>query len=128
MKRIAPLVIILAILGCDSDPTSGPTPDSIAGTYTAISLQTPSADILAQGASLTLILRSDRTVDGNLTIPEEAGGPLSESMAGTYTLAGNALRFTQTADTFVRDAEWTINGGELRGDWDGNVTATLEKQ
>jgi hypothetical protein len=47
-------------------------------------------------------------------------------MAGTYEVEGAVVRFTQSADTFVRDAIWTWSGDVMEGVFgSGAVTVRL---
>jgi len=131
----------------DTTPTTSPPPpdstppppdtaqipaDSIAGSYTATEFTTGADDVIAAGGSLTLDLALDGTASGRLVVPEEVGGPLDADMAGTYEVTGATIEFTQDADTFVRDAEWTWSpGGVLDGVWTGSgvtITVRMERQ
>lgn len=57
----------------------------------------------------------------------EFGAGFTADLAGIYTITGNRLWFSQTADAFVRDIDWTIDGSGLRasGDLGGAVTGTV---
>ena len=107
-------------LACDGDPFA-PTVSNVTGSYTATTFTTTSGgvttDHLADGASFTITLRADGTTTGRLFIPggDEGGGDLDADMAGTWTLTGSTVEFTQTADTFVRDMPFTASRNRLGG-------------
>ena len=118
----APLRFILAALltaafvGCDSDSEDDP----IVGRYEATTFDTSvdgnELDVLAAGGSITVTLRSDRTVTGLLSVPAilDEDGDGQYSLDGTYAVDGDVVTFTHEADTFVRNAEWTYADGTLR--------------
>ncbi len=111
---ILPLAILLGTgIGC-SDPVA-PTPESVAGTYSAVSFRVQGSNVLSAGGSLTLSLTTAGAVSGRLFVPESVGGPLDANMTGTYEIVDRRLVFDQEADTFVRDAEWTWEDGVLAG-------------
>ena len=120
--RAAVLVLVIAagaaVSGCDSDPV-GPTVESVSAAYAADTLTTTSGgqttDHLARGASLEINLRADGTTSGRLFVPEagEDGGDLDEDLTGTWTLSGTIVRFSQAADTFVRDMPFSVRGTQL---------------
>lgn len=117
MRRVgflgAGLVIAVVTAACSSDENPA-APDitvgDVVGQYEATTFTLGGADLLADGASLELVLASDRSVSGELVIPASAGGPLTADMAGTFSLSDGEVSFTQAADTFVRDAVWTVEG------------------
>lgn len=103
---------------CGDGPTESFT---VAGAYSATTFRvTPTGglpvDVLAAGGSLALEIRADRTTAGTLVIPASVtGGPtLTADLAGTATQNGGTVRFQQSADTFVRDALWSVDGTSLR--------------
>lgn len=75
-------------------------------------------DWLAAGASLRITLAPNGTTSGRLIIPggDEDGGDLDEDLSGTWTLEDGTIRFSQSADTFMRDMPFTIGDGRLSGD------------
>jgi len=120
---------------CGSDPIA-PAASEVAGSYAATTFTVTeggrTTDLLAQGASLQLVLAPDRTVTGRLFVPQgdESGADLDASMAGTWTVSGTTVRFGQPGDTFIRDVPFTVAAGELRGDatfGDARVRVTLER-
>ena len=44
------------------------------------------------------------------------GGDLDEDLIGTWDLSGQTVTFNQSADTFIRDAEFTATEGRLTGE------------
>jgi len=107
----------------DEEELIEPTMANIAGAYSATEFMGGGYDVLALGGSLDLTLGDDGSLAGSRDIPPAAGGPFTADMAGTYTVMGNALTFTQAADTFVRDASWTWTNGILNGSWTGSGTS-----
>ena len=110
----------IALAGACGNGTE-PTVTGVAGLYDATIFTTTTAGAatnqLARGAELTLVLGAQGTVTGNLHIPADGvNGTVDESMAGTWTLSGSTVRFMQSADTFVRDMEFTYADGTLVGD------------
>ena len=141
-QRVRLLALLLlglsstALPGCGSDTPSQPS--SIAGTYTATVFRVtptgqPPIDVLAQGGSLSVAIASDNTASGSLSLPASvAGTPFSASMAGTVVQTGTAVKFQQTADTFVRDLTFNIVGNTLQTTDQvagvGSFTITLTRQ
>jgi hypothetical protein len=68
------------------------------------------------------------STSGSLVAP---GGSPSESMAGTWSLSGSTVTFSQQADTFVRNMSFQVAGNTLVGDDTFNGTriqVTLTRQ
>ncbi len=119
----------VALAGCGGgDNPFSPTVANVAGTYNA-SLFTVATDslgtinLLAVGATVHVVLNPDGTTTGHLSVPDigQEGGALEADLTGTWTLSGNAVTFSQTADTFIRDVEFTAaqNSLESEGTFDG---------
>lgn len=109
----AALAVIGTLAACGDDGLIDPDP--IAGVYTATTFRvTPSGaqerDVLAQGGSLKIIIGTNNTTTGTLNVPAVVTGnvAIQESMVGTVERNGNGVTFEQTADTFVRDLNWTV--------------------
>ncbi len=107
-----------ALAACSDDPTA---PRPIAGRYTATTFRAgptgqPPIDVLAAGGTLTVEIAADNRTSGTLALPAAVTGgqALTASMAGTAVRTGNTVRFEQSADTFVRDLRWTVDGNTLR--------------
>jgi hypothetical protein len=128
------LVGLPAVLSCGDE--TGPN-EAIAGTYTASTFTvTPTGeapqDALAAGASMQIFLASNGTTTGTLTVPPTltGGAPIEASMDGTFSRAGNTVTFDQLADTFVRDATWTLGTNTLSTTFvasDGTIEVTLTR-
>lgn len=117
--RLLPALFIVALGGCDDDPT---TPSTPTGAYTATSWTGSSGgtttDVLAAGGSFTVTLTPQGTTTGHLFIPDvvTGEGDADSDLAGTWTQSGTIINFDHTADTFVRDMPFTIQGATLVGD------------
>lgn len=117
--RTLPALLLLATLalGCGgTEPTSNP----LTGTYSATVFQVvpsgqSSMNVLAAGGSLSITINADNSTTGSLNIPASitGGAAFVASMAGTATISGSVVQFQQTADTFVRDLDWTFSGNSL---------------
>jgi len=120
VKRIASLLTVAAVVGC-SDALK-PTTENILGMYDVESFTTDSAgtsrDLFAAGATLELIILPFGDVVGALNVPPIPPDTATfyASMNGTWALTGNKVRFTQDADSFVRDLDWIADKDRLSGD------------
>ncbi len=72
-------------------------------------------DLLAAGSRLRLKLNADGTTEGQMFIPgsSENGDDFDANMAGRWSIAGTTIRFTQLADTFVKDTPFEKDGDTL---------------
>ena len=109
---------VLLAFGCDD--SSGPD-DSPAGAYHATSLVSTesgqSTNHIANGSTIDLTLTSQGTTSGLFHIVTSAAGPgLDANLAGTWTINGSTVELDGSADTFMRDMEFTYNGNTLVGD------------
>jgi hypothetical protein len=115
------LTLTIALAACGDDNFS-PTVETVAGSYTASTFTYETAagttDLLALGAVVSIDLAADGTTTGEIFVEEggEGGGDLAESLAGTWTLDGSTVTFDQTADTFIRDLEFTVDEDRLTGE------------
>lgn len=106
--------------GCGGDSFT-PTEETVAGSYSAtvLTLTTggQTTDYLALGATVDLTLAADGTTTGRLFVPggAEGGGNLDADLAGTWDLNGRVVTFNQTADTFIRDSEFSAGENTLTG-------------
>lgn len=119
-STVVAAVAALTIAACGGDDSTAPSQSPLAGTYTATTLRITeggfSADALALGVRLTLTLSGTSTVAGSLTVPaavSESGANEVENLTGTFAQTGTTVRFTQAADTFVRDIPFTVVGNTL---------------
>lgn len=102
---LAALAVVLAV-AC-SDPFT-PTVQRVAGAYHAVSFTaTDSAGTTDWMPSTRLDIRlfSNGRTDGLLWMigGGEGGTDIQQLMTGSWSLDGDTVRFSQTADTFVRD-------------------------
>jgi len=115
--RPAMLALALGLLACGGDNLA-PTMDTVAGTYTAttftITSTTPPTDALAAGVTVTLTLAPNGTTSGRLFVPgADDGGDIDEDLTGTWSLSGRSVTFNQSANTFIRDAVFTVGANRL---------------
>ncbi|MGH2356601.1 MAG: hypothetical protein ACRDGJ_01135 [Candidatus Limnocylindria bacterium] len=115
------LGLIASLVACGSDSFT-PTQETVAGSYSATTFTAASGagtlDLLGLGASVTVTLAADGTTTGRLFVPGggEGGEDLDEDLTGTWTLDGSTVTFSQTADTFIRDAAFTAGRDRLTGE------------
>ena len=113
-------VAAAALLACSD--SFNPTSENMVGDYTLQSLTTTdtsgTTDWVAAGSTLTISLAANGTTTGNLFIPGAGvgGGDFNADMAGAWSLSGDVITFSQTADTFVRDMDFSAGQGRLSGD------------
>jgi hypothetical protein len=71
--------------------------------------------LLAEGASVTLILEADGTTTGRLFVPGggENGEDVDEDLAGTWALDGSTVGFDQQSDTFISELDFTASENRL---------------
>ncbi len=114
---------VVAMIACGSDSTGPPSP--LVGSYNAVVFVTTGSSgqtnqILA-GSTLSINLSSNFSTTGHLHVVASAGAPaLDADMAGTWTQTGSTVTFSQAADTFVRNMNFTVaatgSSWELDGD------------
>ena len=96
--------------------------ENVAGLYSAWTFtyetSTGTTDLLAAGAVVSIDLADDGTTTGEIFVEDggEGGGDLDEDLTGTWTLEGGTVTFDQTADTFIRDLEFTADEDLLEGE------------
>ncbi len=123
LRRLAFVAaLVVSGAGCNAgEAIIEPTID-IAGAYQATTFKvTPTGkatiDVLAKGGTMTLAISNDNTTTGSLVIPQDViGSSVNASMVGTVVKSGYAVRFQQTADTFVRVVGWLAGGGTIATD------------
>jgi hypothetical protein len=138
LRRLA-LVSSFALAGAacgGSEPIVEPTVE-ITGNYVATRfIVTPTGkdpiDVLARGGSLTIQIAPSKATTGTLIIPQSVfGSAQNVSMAGTVVQSGYALKFQQSADTFVRTVGWLAGGGTIAtdvNDGSSRIEVTLTRQ
>jgi hypothetical protein len=113
---LAGTIALGSIVACSE--STPPSIATVAGAYSATAFSTTTSGTttnqIARGSSVFLVLSVQGTVTGSLVMPDEG---LDEDMAGSWTLDGSTVSFSQNADTFVRDMDFTVNSnGTLTGD------------
>jgi len=99
------------VLACGGSDEPSDTP--IAGTYAATFFQTTGSsgqrNEIAAGSTLTITLAANGTTTGHLHVAASGSNPVFDAdMAGTWTATENHIvTFTQAADTFVRNMDFT---------------------
>jgi hypothetical protein len=126
---IASLALGAALAACGGEDSFSPTVETVAGTYQAslftVTTASGTTNLLAGGATVDITLAADGSTAGRLFVPggAEGGGDLEADLSGTWTLNGRTVTFSQEADTFVRDAEFTagVNSLETETTFNGEV-------
>ena len=116
---ISSALALVLVTGCGD--ATGVTADDLAGTWTTqsmffTSVAEPllSVNLVAFGASLTLVLGADETYSSTFVFP---GGEPTEEEMGTYTMSGSTLTLSETG---AGSRTFTIS-------WDGDtMTLTLD--
>ena len=135
-RQLISSTLALVLMTACGDAT-GVEPDDLAGTWTATSMvftstadPTLSVDIVAEGATLTIMLVADATYTFTFTFPGEE----TENEAGAYTASGTGLTFSPTGTgspesfTLSRDGDaMTLTDSDERFDFtlDVEEDATL---
>ena len=120
MRLTLSVLCAVTVVACSD--SFKPTTENVVGDYSLQSLTTTdtsgTTDWVAAGSTLTISLDTNGTVTGNLFIPgaAEGGGDFIADMAGTWSLIGDVITFSQTADTFVRDMNFSAGKDRLSGD------------
>jgi hypothetical protein len=134
MRLIPTVVAVAVVVGCSD--SFAPTTENVVGDYSLQWLLTVNGgqgtNWGQRGATFNLSLAPNGTTSGHLFVPgvDEGGGDFSADMAGTWTLSGDTVRFSQTADSFVRDMAWIVSENRLGGDYtsgDDRVIASVKK-
>jgi hypothetical protein len=120
----------VALAGCGGgDNPFSPTVANVAGTYNATLFTATTGsqqlNLLSLGATVHVVLNPDGTTTGHLFVPGagENGEDVDADLTGTWILSGSTVTFSQTADTFIRDVEFTAaqNSLESEGTFDGTT-------
>lgn len=119
----AATMLLAFTAACGSDKSTGPDMGDVAGSYEATALTATQAgtehDFIAAGATIHLVLDEDGTTSGHLSIPASDlsnGEAVDADMAGSWTLDGAIVHIAQSADTFIRDLPFAVEGNSLTGD------------
>ena len=119
LVRTVGLALVTLLASCGDDDSFSPTVENVAGPYAAslftLTTAAGTTDLLGLGSSVTVTLAPDGTTSGHLFVPggAEEGGDLDAELTGTWTLNGKIVTFNQTADTFIRDVEFTASRNRL---------------
>jgi hypothetical protein len=110
----------IALTGCTDEL---PTVETVAGSYTATVFTVkegaaPTRDILTEGGFINLGLDVAGTTTGQLFAPDAAedGGDFDADLTGTWALDSVTVTFDHSADTFIRDIPFTVEGNRLVGE------------
>jgi hypothetical protein len=111
----------LSVAACGDNGPNVLTPQSVAGTYVATTLLATTGgtttNMLASGASVTLILGVDGTTSGRLFVPASITPQVDEPLTGTWTFFNATdIDIASNSDTFLRDMLFTASGRTLVGD------------
>jgi hypothetical protein len=136
--RFSLLLLALSSVAACGDSTS--PSEGVAGTYhaTQIDITFPGEqpiDVIAAGGSVDIVLTPQGTTTGTLVVPAEFTEDGIEDdvidLAGTFTIAGNALTFHGQGDSFIPESEWTIGNDVLthtRNEPEGTLELTLTRE
>ena len=122
VARAGAVALAALIASCGDDDGFTPTPDGVAGSYSAVTFTVTSpagtVDFLALGAQIDLTLSTDGTTTGHLSVPGggENGEDVEADLTGTWGLSGNTVTFDHEDDTFIRDVEFTATRDQLTVD------------
>ena len=113
--------VVLAGCGGDDDNGFSPSVATVSGTYNASQFTATTSgqpvNLLALGATVHVVLNPDGTTTGHLFVPDVVGqGEVEADLTGTWTLSGSTVTFSQSADTFIRDVEFTAAQNSLEAD------------
>jgi len=111
IRASAIIATVAAMTACGSDSTA--PSDSVAGSYAATTFVTTGGsgqtNQLVAGSTLAMVLNSNGTTTGHLHLVASGNNPaLDADMAGTWLRTGTTVTFTQAADTFVRNMNFTL--------------------
>jgi len=135
LMRISPVFLVAAaMMACGGGDSTSPSA-SVAGSYTATQFITTGSSgqtnqILA-GSTLVINLASNGTTTGHLHLAAQGGNPVFDAdMAGTWSQSGTTVTFSQTADTFVRNTNFTAvaNGSTWALEGTGSFSGTAAVQ
>lgn len=114
---------------CSSDVVCACDPYiALAGNFQAIRFRfTPNGqatiDALAAGATITLTLSATGSTSGSFVVPASLNNGVATAfdLAGTYQQNDNRVSFSHSADTFIRDVEWTYEASSGRLETTGSA-------
>lgn len=118
LRRVG-LGLAFALTACGGDDPFSPTVETVTGSYEAstFTLTTTggTTNLLAAGSTVSVTLAADGSTSGRLFVPggAENGEDFDADLTGTWTLTGSTVTFDQSADTFIRDVEFTAGRNQL---------------
>jgi hypothetical protein len=111
VRALFAILLLTAPGGCGGSTN----PDPLVGTWLATTFQvTPAGqgptNALAAGATLGLNVANNFVTAGTLILPPAVtgGATFIASLAGTAVRTDNTVRFSPTADSFMRDLTFTL--------------------
>lgn len=116
------LALAVVLVGCGDDDSFSPTVENVAGSYSAASFtlttDAGTTNLLALGSEISVVLAADGTTTGQLFVSGggEDGEEFEADLTGTWTLSDSTVTFSHTADTFIRDVEFTATRNRLTGE------------
>ena len=106
--------------GCADDPIvpEAGVPGDYHATRFALSMSGVPVNLLAVGASLSLVLADDHTTSGRLVVPAAVAGgtAIDESLAGSWRQSNDTVFFAGPADAFITDVPFLVRGASLTAD------------
>lgn len=121
-ERVSALILVVGLGACGDDDSFSPTVETVAGTYTAstFTLSSPigTVNLLAGGATVTMVLDADGSTTGHLFVPggDDDGSDLESDLTGTWVLTGDTVTFQQAADSFIPDVQFIATANRLTGE------------
>ncbi len=109
------LPALLFACGGSNEPSSSPITGSYAATMWVTTGTSGQHNEIIAGSTLQISLAANGTTTGHLHVAASGGTPaFDRDMAGTWSVNGNLVDFTQAADSFVRDMIFTV-GSDIQG-------------
>ena len=113
MKSLAPVVMLVAAVGCGGSDSTGPQPSGLAGSYTAVQWVTTGGsgqtNQIANGGTLQITLSDNGSTSGRMHVAASNGNQAADfDLSGTWSQSGNNINFTQTVDNFLKDVTFAI--------------------
>lgn len=115
MRSLTAALLATALVACGDDGT-GPGPETFAGNWTATRLEFVSTvnpaqriEVIALGATFSLLLRSNGTWDATLTFPGEP----DEDLSGTWTSTVDVFTMVETGGSNTMQFDYLLAGNTL---------------
>ena len=111
---------VALVLACADDPIvpAVGVPGQYHATRFTVARSGVPVNLLAVGASLSLVLADDHTTAGRLIVPAGAAGgtAIDQSLSGSWRASHDTVFFAGPADTFIRDVPFLVRGPMLVAD------------